>query len=435
MHISVIMPALNEAEAIGDVLRAMPDRVSQVIVVDNGSTDDTAAVAQQHGATVVHEPQRGYGKACLAGIAQAMRDAPDVIVFMDADGSDDPAQLDRLLEPIARGEADMAIGSRTLGRAERGALSPTQRFGNALACTLMRWLYGARHSDLGPFRAITAAGLHRLAMDDEDFGWTIQMQIRAAVAGLAVAEVPVDYRRRQAGRSKISGTVRGVLAAGRIILRTVFNERRRSVKHRYADVPPRGRVCVMVRYPQAGRCKTRLIPALGEQGAADLHRQMAEHTFALAQTCARFQPVQIEAWYTGGDEAEMAGWLGDALRLHAQPGGDLGQRLRAALMTDPPTIFIGTDCPGVTPDHLRRALAALQTHDMVIGPATDGGYYLIGGHVPDIQIDWGTDTVRQQTLDWAAEHGLTVAMLDELADVDRPEDLHIWEQVRDKSRR
>jgi glycosyltransferase involved in cell wall biosynthesis len=192
-----------------------------VIVVDNGSTDRTAQVARAHGAQVVHEPHRGYGSACLAGMAAL---APDVTVvaFMDGDGSDDPADLPRLLEPIVRGDADMVLGSRVLGERETGALTPQQRFGNALATVLLRALHGARYSDLGPFRAIRREALDRLGMRDTSFGWTVEMQIKAARHGLRVQEIPVHYRKRRAGQSKISGTLRGTISAGAKITWTIF---------------------------------------------------------------------------------------------------------------------------------------------------------------------------------------------------------------------
>jgi glycosyltransferase involved in cell wall biosynthesis len=216
------MPALDEERALPSVLQALPQTlVDEVIVVDNGSRDGTARVAAEHGARVVREDRRGYGSACLAGMAalNEPRDR-DVIVFLDADGSDDPSVLNRLLEPILRGEADMVIGSRVRGERERGALTPHARFGNALAVTLIRILTGVRYTDLGPFRALTWKALRTLGMRDRDYGWTVEMQLRAARAGLRATEVPVPYRRR-IGQSKISGTVVGSIRAGTKILWTV----------------------------------------------------------------------------------------------------------------------------------------------------------------------------------------------------------------------
>jgi glycosyltransferase involved in cell wall biosynthesis len=224
-RIAVILPALNEEEAISHTLaalKALP--LAQIIVADNGSADRTAEVARACGASVVVEPRRGYGRACLAGLA-ALRPEIDTIVFMDADGSDDPLDLPKLLEPLRRGEADLVIGSRVLGERESGALTPQQRFGNALATALLRLLFGIRATDLGPFRVIHRETVERLGMRDPDFGWTIEMQIRAHRAGLRVVEVPVRYRRRQFGRSKISGTISGTFRAGTKILWTILKYR------------------------------------------------------------------------------------------------------------------------------------------------------------------------------------------------------------------
>lgn len=221
--IAVVTPALDEGEALRRVLPLVPSWVDRVVVVDNGSRDDTASAAASCGATVVREPVRGYGRACLAGIAAAR--GADVIVFMDADGSDAPEQMERLVAPIVRGAAELVVGSRVLGQRERGALSVQQRFGNALATRLIGFFWGVRFTDLGPFRAIRASALERLAMDAPTFGWTVQMQIRAARMGLECREVPTDYRRRAAGRSKISGTARGVFLAGRGILGCIAAER------------------------------------------------------------------------------------------------------------------------------------------------------------------------------------------------------------------
>ena len=196
---------------------------SQVVMVDNGSTDRTAEVAQAHGATVVREPRRGYGRACLAGLA-ALDPNSDIVVFMDADSSDVPEEAGRLLEPIISGAADLVIGSRVLGQAEPGALAPHQRFGNRLATSLLAWLYGFRYTDLGPFRAIRADRLRQLGMRDCDFGWTVEMQVRALRSGLRVQEVPVSYRRR-IGTSKISGNLRDSLAAGWKIIATILRLR------------------------------------------------------------------------------------------------------------------------------------------------------------------------------------------------------------------
>jgi glycosyltransferase involved in cell wall biosynthesis len=215
---ALIIPALDEEDALGPLLAAI-DRslVRDVIVGDNGSIDRTAEVARAGGATVVRIDERGYGAACAGALGLLAADV-DVVVFMDADGSDDPAEMAALMDPIIRGEADLVIGARTM--VERGALTPQQRFGNWLATRLIHLIYGYRYSDLGPFRAIRRELLDRIAMRDRRYGWTVEMQIRALQLGARIVEVPVRYRRR-VGRSKISGTVTGVIKAGFWIVCTI----------------------------------------------------------------------------------------------------------------------------------------------------------------------------------------------------------------------
>lgn len=215
--IAVVIPARNEALALPHVLGAIPARVDHVIVADNGSTDGSAAVARAHGARTVDVPQAGYGRACLAAIADAEALGADIIVFLDGDHSDYPEQMPQLYAPIIAGEADMVIGSRTRGRRTARALTPQQIFGNALACWLIARIWGYRYTDLGPFRAIRTSALRQLAMAEQTYGWTVEMQIRAVQHRLRIVEVPVDYRAR-IGKSKVSGTVRGVVLAGYHIL-------------------------------------------------------------------------------------------------------------------------------------------------------------------------------------------------------------------------
>jgi glycosyltransferase involved in cell wall biosynthesis len=218
---ALIIPALNEEKSIGRVLGEIPAGLyAVVIVVDNGSTDRTAGEAAARGARVVSDPRRGYGNACLRGLAE-VPSGTEVIVFMDADGSDVPGEAARLLAPIRERRADLVIGSRELGDRESGALTPHQRWGNRLATSLIAWLYGYRYTDLGPFRAIRKSSLDQLRMRDRNYGWTIEMQIKALRRGLAVLEVPVSCRRRRQGKSKVSGNPWGSLAAGLKILWTI----------------------------------------------------------------------------------------------------------------------------------------------------------------------------------------------------------------------
>jgi glycosyltransferase involved in cell wall biosynthesis len=217
---ALIIPALDEEPVIGRTLDQVPRGLyCTIIVADNGSRDRTAEIAREHGATVVLEPERGYGAACLRAIAALPPDV-EAVVFMDADGSDDPAEAVLLLDPIYQGRADLVIGSRTLGRAEPGSLQPHQIFGNRLATWMIRIGFGHRYTDLGPFRAIRAAALRQLGMRDRNYGWTIEMQIKALRHKLRVVEAPVSYRKR-VGVSKISGNWRASIAAGCKIIWTV----------------------------------------------------------------------------------------------------------------------------------------------------------------------------------------------------------------------
>ncbi len=220
--IFAVIPALNEEAVIGQVVRNLPrDLLTQIIVVDNGSTDDTVTIAWEAGAVVATEPERGYGAACAAGVALARRLGAVVIVLMDGDASDVPSDLPAILAPILAGEADLVMGSRARGSVERGALTPQQRFGNWLAAHLLNLRYGGTVTDLGPFRAVTAPALLAIGMEDKTYGWTVEMQVKAARLGLRTVEVPVRYRKR-IGTSKVSGTVKGTLGAGYKILWTIF---------------------------------------------------------------------------------------------------------------------------------------------------------------------------------------------------------------------
>lgn len=219
--INVVIPAMNEEKAIGKVIAEIPNTVSRIIVANNNSTDRTAEVAREHGAEVVDVPIAGYGRACLAGIELAQ--PCDILVFLDGDASDFPEQLVDLVEPIKNDEVDFVIGSRLAGSAEKGSLTVPQQFGNWLACWLMGLFWGAKFTDLGPFRAIRMTSLKALNMQAPTFGWTVEMQVRAMKHKLRYTEVPVSYRNR-IGTSKISGTIRGVIMAGVYILGTIFFE-------------------------------------------------------------------------------------------------------------------------------------------------------------------------------------------------------------------
>lgn len=220
----MIIPAFNEGKSIPLVIQDIPpELVDEIVVVNNASSDATAERAKQAGATVVNQPRRGYGNACLKGIdyVKKSKPKPDIIVFLDADYSDNPNEMTKLVKPIIEDDIDLVIGSRALGNRERGAMQPQQIFGNWLATRLMKIFFGAGFTDLGPFRAIKFDKLLAIDMQDRTFGWTVEMQVKALKHGLSYTEVPVSYKKR-IGVSKISGTVSGTIKAGYKILYTIF---------------------------------------------------------------------------------------------------------------------------------------------------------------------------------------------------------------------
>jgi glycosyltransferase involved in cell wall biosynthesis len=229
VKVALIIPALNEESVIARVVAEVPrECAQQVIVVDNGSTDGTAEQAAAAGATVVREERRGYGYACAAGVAGA-GDGVDVLAFMDGDGSDDASQLPDLLSPLEAGEADLVLGSRVLGPAQRGALLPHQRLGNSLTTGLIRLLYGQRLTDLPPFKAVRRSTLTGLGMSEMTYGWTIEMIVKSARSKVPIVEVPVSTRPRMGGKSKVSGTLKGTVLAAFYMLST-------TLKYAWRDV-------------------------------------------------------------------------------------------------------------------------------------------------------------------------------------------------------
>jgi len=222
--IRVIIPAFNEQNAVGLVIDEIPKKlISEIIVVDNGSTDDTYEQAKSRGATVLKEPNRGYGNACLKGMHHiaSSNTNPDIVVFLDGDHSDYPDQMKDLVQPILDDQADMVIGSRALGQKEKGSMTFQQVFGNWLATKLIKTFYGVKYTDLGPFRAIRYESLLTIGMQDRTYGWTVEMQLKAAKLNLRTVDVPVNYRQR-IGVSKVSGTVKGTIGAGYKIIYTIF---------------------------------------------------------------------------------------------------------------------------------------------------------------------------------------------------------------------
>lgn len=426
-RVSVIIPCLNEERAIAKVIMALPAWVDEVIVVDNGSTDATTTIAANLGARVVSEPRLGYGAACLKGISSVKN--PDIVVFIDGDFSDYPEEADLLVDPIIAGKADLVIGSRIAGTRQVGALTPQALFGNWLACNLIQLLWKVKFTDLGPFRAIRFSALQRLRMRDPDYGWTVEMQIKAAREGLRCLEVPVSYRRRL-GRSKVSGTLKGAVSAGIKILSTILFT---ALKDSLAQKRPEEIVMLFCRYPEPGNTKTRLVPALGTKGASGFHKLLTEVTVSKILDFKLGAPrMAFQVHYTGGNATLMSEWLGPGLEYVKQSSGDLGQRMNTAFSQAfakgaTRVILVGSDVPNLSSCLLNEALVKLRSHELVLGPSEDGGYYLIGLNRPFESvfagIPWGTATVMQQTIRIARDHGLSFATLTRLRDIDRPTDL------------
>jgi glycosyltransferase involved in cell wall biosynthesis len=227
-EVSVVIPALNEAENIAAVVRELPwDLIGECIVVDNGSTDATAAEAQAAGARVIVLTQRGYGRACAAGAARV---TGDILVFMDGDGSDVSTEMDQLLQPILAGDCDFVIGSRVRGQREPGSMLVSQIFAGWLAGLLLRLLYRVQYTDMGPFRAITRQALQSLHMSEQTYGWNLEMQMRAAQRGLRIREIPVSYRKRAGGESKVAGSLSGSLRAAIRIVQTLLRVASTSIR-------------------------------------------------------------------------------------------------------------------------------------------------------------------------------------------------------------
>ncbi len=221
--VAIVIPARNEEDALRSLLAEIPRDIAEwIIVVDNGSTDQTAQVARAGGAMVASEPVPGYGRACLKGFQTACGLGAETVIFMDGDGSDDPADLPLMLAPVQEGRADMVIGSRVSKRAERGAIPPQARFGNWLVSGMIRMLYGARLHDIGSFRVLRCSALDQLKMREMTFGWPVEMIVKAARAKYRMVELPVHYRRRRAGRSKVAGTIAGSVKAAYYMLRTTL---------------------------------------------------------------------------------------------------------------------------------------------------------------------------------------------------------------------
>lgn len=449
--LAIVMPALNEEAALGVHLRGLrehsairPLPVVRTLVVDNGSTDATARVAREAGAEVVSEPRRGYGWACLAGVRAA--EGADVVLLMDADGSDDLAGAAYAAQLVIAGEADLAMGSRTRGTAERGALTPQQRAGNAVGALLLRTLYGVLVTDVGPTRAIRRDTLLALDMREMGYGWSVEMLAKAARAGLRIREVPVDYYRRAAGKSKVAGTLSGTLKASSHILCALSRYRRWQPQavSVSSGVAKRDALFVVARLPVSGTTKTRLGAAIGYERAAALYAAFLRDLGARFARAATRDGYDLYWYYTAPDDASDADFamvVGPGGGYFRQPAGDLGARLQHGFATLAERgyeriMVLSSDSPHAPASWIADSFDALRTHDVVIGPARDGGYYLLGQRIAgsgpvDLfsHIEMSTSRVYDATLACARAAGLRVASVPVTFDVDEAADLELLRLV------
>jgi rSAM/selenodomain-associated transferase 1 len=430
MRLGIVIPALNEQETIAAVVEdcrrhGRPHEL-RVVVCDNGSADATAERAAAAGAEVVREPQRGYGAACLRALDH-LGAWPEALAFVDADGSSDLGDLPALVAPLEREQADLVLGRRLASGP--GALTLAQRFGNALTCVLLRVRYGATQGDLGPFRAITRTALGALHMTDRTWGWTVEMQIKALRRSLRVAEIPVRWRPRAGGQSKISGRIGGVIRAGSKILWTFA---RLATRGPLRPRPTRDEVLFFVKQPDIGQVKTRLAATIGDQEASRVYRQLARHCHRELldlQTCGL---ADLTVCGSGAPARRFRTWLPGARRYEAQSPGDLGLRLQqafgAAFARGARRVAAaGSDCPDLGAPAVSAAFGALCRAGAAVIPAEDGGYVLLALRQPVpglfVGIDWSSSRVMEQTRRRAAALGVTMVELPPLADVDTAEDL------------
>ncbi len=422
--VSVIIPALDEEQSIGAVIDAIPrDIVGEVIVVDGGSRDGTVAEATVRGARVLREPLRGYGRACARGVEAAHG---EVVVLLDADGAGDPADIRTLVAPIADGTSDLVLGSR-LGPGRTRTIRPAampfhQRLGNRLAALLIRTRHGARVSDLSPFRAVRRSTLLALSIENLTFGWPTEMIVKAAAAGLRIIEVPVAWRPRSGGRSKVGGTLPGTILAAAHIFAVILGSRRTGGR--------RVAIVIMAKQPVPGRAKTRLCPPLTFGQAAELSEALLGDTVDLVSGVGGVElAVAVSPL---GAVGPMRHLLPARARVFAVEGPSIGECLSAAtgrLFSEgcARVVALNADSPTLPAAYLERAAELLASNDVVLGPAEDGGYYLIGLSRPQPElfegIAWSTGRVAAETLARAAELRLAVARLPVWYDVDTPAEL------------
>lgn len=444
-RLAIVMPALNEEGAVGQQIAALRTYFAhsalpapRILVVDNGSSDGTARVARGAGAEVISEPRRGYGFACLAGARAAS--GADVVLFMDADGSDDLTGAAHVAEIVMRGDADLAIGSRVLGHVEAHALMPQQRAGNAVGALLLRRLYGVGVSDIGPTRAIRRDALLRFDMREMGYGWSVEMLAKAGRAGLRIHELPVDYHTRSAGKSKVSGTLRGTLLASQHILRTLVRYRHwrpAEASGGPARNCPRRALFVVVRVPTCGMTKTRLGQGIGHKQATALYAAFVRDLGIRLTSAARRDGYDLYWFYTDPADrgtASLEHLLPPDSTLLPQAGADLGERLLHGFRSLQARGYdkiavLGSDSPHIPAAWVREAFDALTSDDVMIGPARDGGYYLLAlrarREIDDLftGISMSTPSVCAETVERASRLGRTIHLGRVTFDVDELDDL------------
>ena len=446
--VAIVIPALNEEGALRSLLVEIPGEFARwIIVVDNASTDATAAVANAAGAIVASEPIRGYGRACLQGLKTACGLGAEIVIFMDGDGSDDPADLPMMLAPVSEGHAELVIGSRVSKRSERGAVPPQARLGNWLVSRMIRILYGVHLHDIGSFRVIRCSSLDTLKMREMTFGWPVEMLVKAARARYRIVELPIHYRHRSHGRSKVAGTIVGGLKAAYYMLRTTLRYAGARGRRAYCRVERSGTaiamregghmsdtaLVVMARYPQAGKTKTRLARTIGDDETIRLYRAFLidlAQRFAGQEYILHWAYTPAEVDYSAF-VATLASSLAQHTRCFPQQGADLGARLHSVFKWTHEqqfqrTIVIGSDSPHISLAIVASAWKALDEADIVLGPADDGGYYLIAMRRPYevfSGIPMSTSVVTEMTIELAQRQGLTVRLLEPLFDIDELSDL------------
>jgi len=430
---AVVIPVFNEETAIGGVVSRLPRELAdEIIVVDGGSRDRTAEAAREAGARVIVETRRGYGRACATG-AQAARS--EILAFLDGDGADDPEALPQLLGMVTSGKADLALGARCY--METGALPAHAVLGNKIAAALISARWRQPISDLPSFKVIRRDKLLALEMAEDTYGWTIELIVKAARSGYLVSEIPLAYRRRRGGESKVSGNIGTSLKASRAILSTLL--RHALGRGRGEPILVRERAIVlMAKAPFPGEAKTRLAASIGDQAAAAVQRAFLQTSLETArEACGRlgasFVALMCPDERHGTALRELAPpdvlvWAQDRPGLMA----GISQAFERAFGLGASAVVVGeTDSPTLPPAHLLAAFEGLDHHNLVLGPCVDGGYYLVGATALDDATAralfegeaYDSSTICQRTAARARDIGLGVALGPEWYDVDTPEDL------------